>query len=191
MNASDPSGHRFIYENQHDCGGGVVGYTDTGSGASGSTNSNSIVSHIVSIYHFITNADPEKCKNSAVSMYKGVPVFNIQSDYLDRMEICSFSFGAIFLINESQKEYETTLSHERGHSTQFLLLGPLCYLKRIAVPSILYNEIDRLLPNDDYYVRLYYSWPWERGADFFEGVSRGEYVFDESGILSMLYLLCP
>lgn len=61
----------------------------------------------------------------------------------------------------------------------FMLSGPVKYGLGIALPSII--NYYRNPPN-------YYSYPWERSADFFGGVNRGSY--DNNSLLwAVLYIL--
>ena len=64
-----------------------------------------------------------------------------------------------------------TLNHEHGHLIQEKLLGPL-YLFNIAIPSVLYYWYDVKTSGSS---RDYYSNPWERTADWLEGVDRKNY----------------
>ena len=66
---------------------------------------------------------------------------------------------------------EIDLRHEYGHSIQERFLGPL-YLFTVAVPSVLYYWHD--VKNNGSTVD-YYSMPWERTADWFGGLNRGNY----------------
>lgn len=96
------------------------------------------------------------------------------------------------MINEGKSDtYEIDLKHERGHCDQLFLLGPKRYLRKVAIPSIAYNLLDRNFPDTAYYYSLYYSLPWERGADSFGGVNDRAYIIDKNGWISMLYLLTP
>ena len=73
------------------------------------------------------NADESTTLNSSkVSFYKGVPVFRIASHKR------SFSAGAIFL---AKGRNEDTLRHERGHNSQFMMMGIANYGLMIGMPS--------------------------------------------------------
>ena len=76
------------------------------------------------------------------------------------------SLGPIILLD---KDYDTTtLLHEKGHSKQSMLLGPL-YLLIVGVPSAGMNLLTRIniLKNENYYKR----WP-ESWADKLVGIKR-------------------
>lgn len=84
--------------------------------------------------------------------------------------ICSakigVSFGPIIVIYS--KADETTIAHERGHSKQSLMLGPL-YLVIVGLPSIIMAWLSAIIPalSQTYYKR----WP-ESWADKLGGVQR-------------------
>lgn len=181
MMTDGPGAHNYLHRSS-------IVFTSSGIDYNYGDFTRTVISEVVS---FVTNDDAEVCQNSTFSFYKCVPVFNIKSNLLDKLDITSFSFGAIFMINPRQNTFETDLNHERGHSTQFLLLGPARYTLKVAAPSLLYNCVDRFLPSDNYHYYLYYSLPLERGADFFGKVDRENYIFDKNGVLSLFYLLLP
>ena len=87
------------------------------------------------------------------SFYKGSLVIKHQTN------LSSFGvFGIIFLhVNHTE---EDDLNHEWGHNIQEKILGSPLYMIRIAIPSMIgcalrYNDEE------------YFSFPWERSADFF------------------------
>ena len=69
-------------------------------------------------------------KSSKVSFYKGVPVFQISNMG------GSMSLGAIFFDKSQGAE---VLKHERGHNTQFMMMGLGNYFIQIGIPSIWKN----------------------------------------------------
>jgi hypothetical protein len=64
---------------------------------------------------------------------------------------------------------ETTIKHEKGHTLQSHLLGPL-YLLVIGLPSLCGNIYDRIKHKGSTW---YYKQPWEAWADRLGGVERG------------------
>ena len=87
-------------------------------------------------------------------------------------------FGMIFLNRNSDS---IDLNHEWGHNKQERILGTPLYLFRIGIPSIIgYYTVD-----DD---SRYYSQPWKRSADFFDGVDRSV-NYTMSPVDSLVYLL--
>ena len=100
------------------------------------------------------------------SCYKGVPVI-----YFRHEDINSFSFGGIFL-NEESRGSINTLNHEYGHTRQFKRMGIRTYTKEVAIPSLLLNVLD----DKNKLTYDYYSYPWEAEADSLGGVTR---VFED------------
>lgn len=71
-----------------------------------------------------------------------------------------------------------------GHIVQSILMGQGKFLIRIALPSVITNILSDYSPT----IRaMYYSFPWERSADFFGGVDRGDYK-KGSLIIALVYL---
>lgn len=61
--------------------------------------------------------------------------------------------------------YKKDIQHEYGHTLQYDNMGPIKYIKDVAIPSMKgYTEIDDTVK--------YYSQPWERGADKLGKVNR-------------------
>ena len=60
-------------------------------------------------------------------------------------------------------------------------MGTPKFLTRIAVPSLIGAGMN---------VKNYYSQPWERSADFFDGVNRGNYT-KNAELWAGLYLIMP
>lgn len=91
------------------------------------------------------------------------------------------SLGNYVLLGTYYAERLDVINHEYGHTRQSTIFGPL-YLLLVGLPSITWNMIDRLLRRirkDWTYAksyRIYYSMPWEHGADVLGGVERH---FDE------------
>lgn len=87
------------------------------------------------------------------------------------------SLGCYVLMGTPYEDDLVTINHEYGHTRQSVIFGPL-YLLLIGLPSITWNIIDRILRrtakcwtyNKSY--RIYYSMPWEHGADVLGGVER-------------------
>ena len=125
---------------------------------------------------FNSNADLVG-KSDRVSFYKGVPVF--RHNFFDSS---ASIFGMIFLHRIDGDEY--TIRHEWGHIVQSILMGQGKFLIRIALPSVITNILSDYNPT----IRaMYYSFPWERSADFFGGVDRGDYK-KGSLIIALVYL---
>ena len=95
------------------------------------------------------NNEQTVLNSTAVSFYKGVPVFRTRMDR-------SGSFCAIFLNDHASID---TVRHEYGHNVQQMILGPLTYGLTIGLPSAL-----------KWSSRQYYERPWEINADYFGGV---------------------
>ena len=117
-------------------------------------------------------------KSKKVSFYKGIPVVKFESNFLS-----SFSLGGIF-INKNARTSETTIKHEYGHSVQQMLVGYKKYLLSVFLPSSIYNLMAR---TNVELANKYYSMPWDRTADAFGTVVRGDYA-DYSLEFSLLYL---
>ncbi len=110
------------------------------------------------------NQDGNVALNSKVfSFYKGESVIRHSSNDLTSWQI----FGNIFLNTSETKRPDglDALNHEFGHGIQEKLLGPMGYIFKIAIPSVIACICN---PNNF----IYYSLPWERTADFFGGVNR-------------------
>ena len=76
-----------------------------------------------------------------------------------------------------------TLNHEFGHSVQEKLLGGN-YLLCIAIPSVITYW-------SNVFGSSYYSMPWERTADWFGGVNRGDTYYKENSFdwgIALLFL---
>ncbi len=98
-----------------------------------------------------------------VSFYKGVPVFLISG-----ME-GSMSLGAIWFDKSQGIE---VLKHERGHFTQFFMMGLGNYLVQIGVPSAWKNGDQT---------------PWELSASMFGGSALAKGFSKKQKRLSILY----
>ena len=113
------------------------------------------------------------CEDSFFSFYKGVPVFNVKSNIVDKIGLTSWSFGVIVLNNQPHStrsdpnNFENTLRHEYGHTVQMENLGLVRFFVKVAVPSVIYNLKSR---KDSELHNMYYCMPWERAADFYGGV---------------------
>jgi hypothetical protein len=130
----------------------------------------------------VYNADADAALDcNVLQMYNGSIVIKYFSGDNSGMSIG----GSIYLgsDNRSNSKGRSTLNHEYGHVVQSDLLGSLNYFKKIAIPS--YVNSKRGLNDRDYY-----SQPWERSADYFGGVDRGDY---KPGSLfeSIIYLIIP
>lgn len=121
-------------------------------------------------FHPFNQSEQVALSAKVLSFYKGSLV--LKQDFHNAAWAI---FGTIFLY--SKETYNSDdLNHEWGHTCQERFLGPY-YLLAIAIPSGLYY-----LYGD---VNVYYSQPWERTADWFGGVNRGNYNENslERGIL--------
>ena len=78
------------------------------------------------------------------------------------------SLGRYIIMNDRLSDDIRVYQHERGHSIQSMILGPL-YLFVIGIPSILWAA----WWNEDRGVS-YYSFYTERWADYLGGVNRCE-----------------
>lgn len=86
------------------------------------------------------------------------------------------SLGETIIVKKypTNKELWKDVKHEYGHSRQSEVYG-LFYLLIIALPSGLYNIVDRIITLIIGYeksYKLYYNMPWEKGADKRGGVER-------------------
>ena len=102
-------------------------------------------------------------KAEVLGFYKGSTV--VRQDVLGT---CS-AFGTLWLNNTDVDIID--VKHEYGHSIQERMLGPL-YWTNVAIPSAAYYFYDKKITGTS---QAYYSTPWERVADFFGGVNRGDY----------------
>lgn len=98
-----------------------------------------------------------------VSFYKGVPVFLISGMG------GSMSLGAIWFDKSQGIE---VLKHERGHFTQFFMIGLGNYLVQIGVPSAWKNGDQT---------------PWELSASMFGGSALAKGFSKKQKRLSILY----
>ncbi|MDR1939418.1 MAG: RHS repeat-associated core domain-containing protein [Clostridiales bacterium] len=118
------------------------------------------------------NTDPNAVLNStAFSYYKGTFVMR---HYFEGFATSAQLFNTIFLNNAENSEQRAdikTLNHEWGHSVQNRILGNGGYILFIGIPSVIgFALIPANATEADYY-----SLPWERTADYFGGVDRGDY----------------
>ena len=79
------------------------------------------------------------------------------------------SLGRYVLMSGYYATAYDVLAHERGHSIQSMILGPL-YLPVIGLPSLLWAAWYRRTDRDVSYYRFY----TERWADYLGGVDRGK-----------------
>ena len=114
----------------------------------------------------LSNTDEEKVLDSHYfSAYKGALVIRYRTDLVTS---CSIA-GIIWLNknglgNTTEKKIQT-VKHEYGHILQERILGPVKYIKKIAIPSLTHRD-----PNG------YYNNPWECLADILGGVDRGQTI---------------
>ena len=117
------------------------------------------------VVKYVNNDDPKYCENHFFSFYRGAPVFNVESKFIEDIGLTSWSFGVIVLNNKKgDSDFEDTLKHEYGHTVQMKNLGIAEYSAKVAGPSIVYNLMSR---GNEYLSDLYYCMPWERVADYF------------------------
>lgn len=90
---------------------------------------------------------------------------------------CGVSLGNYVLLGDYAQERGDIINHEYGHTCQSRIYGWF-YLLLIGLPSGLWNRIDCLLSRTckawtyEKSYRIYYSMPWEHGADKRGGVIR-------------------
>ena len=112
------------------------------------------------------NSDGSKVLESTkVSFYKGVPVFEISGMG------GSMSLGAIFFDKEQGVE---VLKHERGHSTQLMVMGLGNYLIQIGIPSVWKNGNET---------------PWELSASILGGSALAQPFTDRQKKQANLYFV--
>ena len=116
----------------------------------------------------VWNADSGSVAESHVfAFYRGTPVL-----WHSMKRRSSFAVdGVIFLDRRlrqirSDTVIEQTLRHEWGHTVQERMLGHGRWLRAVAVPSV--RGFRQELPT-----AVYYRQPWERSADFYGTVQRG------------------
>jgi len=85
----------------------------------------------------------------------------------------ALSFGIIVIDNDysANEKGIITLKHERGHVSHMMRIGAIGYFFKAAIPS----AIGAHLSNKGMLSVDYESLPWERIADFYGGVDRGDY----------------
>ncbi|MDO4816043.1 MAG: hypothetical protein Q4A83_05495 [Bacillota bacterium] len=121
----------------------------------------------------VFNSDVQKILDSKhISFYKGQLVIRENWGFTNAR---SGSFGVMFL-NSEQADADT-VNHEYGHFLQLQTMGLNVFITQIAIPSLL----------SDPYADDYYSAPWERSADIFGGVDRGNYT-ENSDVKAIAYL---
>lgn len=113
--------------------------------------------------------------SKVISFYKGSLV--VRQNILDGY----FSIGGTVFLNSNTSYSSDDLNHEWGHSIQERILGKR-YFANIAIPSVL---------NYHFGSGPYYSKPWERTADWFGGVNRGNYVDGSLGWGIAYFILGP
>ncbi len=74
---------------------------------------------------------------------------------------------------EFKDKYTQTLNHEWGHNQQYNNMGPLFYVKDVAIPSMSNMNSASKLDYDEYYLQ-----PWELGADVLGGVTGRTFADD-------------
>lgn len=129
-------------------------------------------------YRFFNNDETRVLDSKVFSSYKGTPVLRHSVSF-----ITSFSISNTIILNRDETAINggiDTVKHEWGHTVQQSLMGTPRCLTRIAIPSMIGCVVNP--PTD-----VYYSLPWERSADFFGGVNRGNYI-KGSDFLAGLYL---
>ena len=122
----------------------------------------------------ILNDDPNVAlEANYFSFYKGFLVIKTNFDN-------SFSYFAIFLSENDQSI--DTLDHERGHSIHHAIIGPVNYIFKVGIPSL----IDYWGPKPP----DYFSEPQEYIADKLGGVNRSNHKYlisDEEAFWYFIY----
>mgnify|MGYP001086981244 CR=1 FL=1 len=119
------------------------------------------------------NMNAQVALNSKVfSFYKGESVIRHSIS-----GVSSFQILGNIVLNSSEKDdiYGiNTINHEYGHSIQERITG-FSYITRIAIPSVI-----------TYFTKaqgsVYFSMPWERTADWFGGVNRGNNYYKKGSL---------
>lgn len=109
-------------------------------------------------------------KTYASFEYKGKTI-RVNSRFPGGISLGETIFVKEYPVNDKQW---AGVKHEWGHSDQSRVYGWL-YLLLIGLPSLIWNIIDRVLTKVIGYektYRIYYSMPWEKGADKRGGVNR-------------------
>ena len=137
----------------------------------------------ISNYSFF-NSDEQKVIDSNVfSSYNGTLVIKHDME-IGGQNINSFSIANTIMLEKGTTSSDT-VRHEWGHTVQETLMGPLNYVRKIAIPSVI-----GCIRNPS--SKTYYSFPWERSADYFGGVENRSTGYNEgSEIFSNVYFLLP
>ena len=111
-------------------------------------------------------------KSKKVSFYKGS--FVVKHDIFGNGSSAGI-LGIIWLNHKATNA--TTVKHEWGHNIQELLFGEAIAIVFFAIPSVINHQYGsyRYAITKSEQERLYYSKYWERSADYFGGVDRGNY----------------
>jgi len=179
---ADPSGHALVVclKDDHDPtlgmfvgltgGGGVGGYS---------------YSAVQSFTDYFFNSDEKKVirnlEESGYAFYRGALV--IMSDNPWGL----FSFGIILLNSSASDNLERgvkTLKHEYGHFLHLWDIGAEDYFYKVVTPSFsgtVLSQLNMLNTN-------YYDLPWERIAEIYGDVKRGNYA-SWSKITALIYWL--
>ena len=173
-NYHDPSGNFCLLS----CNGEVDlftrGVTDFSFGGNLSSNGGggTGVNYRKKFRDFITNISEEATFSYldiyGIALYKGALIIRA-----DLGQGSAFSLGIIVMDDyySANQEGIDTLKHERGHLSHLRQIGLPRYLLKVAVPS----AIGAYLSNKNMLSVDYESLPWERIADFYGGVDRGDY----------------
>ena len=119
-------------------GGGGSGYMGV---VQAMNDSESEMEHnIDELYAFVTNSDEARVWNAEhFAFYQGVLVVRLPWEWT------AFSFGVIVLGSQYKGDNfgNTTLKHEYGHFLQLKKYGWYSYLSTVAIPSLMFNILDR------------------------------------------------
>ena len=74
------------------------------------------------------------------------------------------------------------MMHEYGHAVHFLHIGPLNYISKVAVPSVMSFW---LIEENPYYE----SQPWEYIAEYYGGLTESKEYWEYADELANLYAL--
>ncbi|WMJ23151.1 hypothetical protein RBG61_00400 [Paludicola sp. MB14-C6] len=107
--------------------------------------------------------EEEVLKSNYFSAYKGKMVVRIPNSGN------AFSFGAIFMGSGNEIK---DVKHEYGHTIQFDKMGPVDYVKYVAIPSVTYYNLTK---NGKVPHELYYNMPWEYQAELYGNVTERDH----------------
>ena len=158
-----------------DAGGGGGGLPGS-SGASAKKQFYILIDREIGFY---TNTDEQLVLDAKdIAFYKGTLVIKT-----NKLSGCAFTFGIIVMADDIKDDIQL-VRHEYGHVVQTTQTGVIPYIVLVMIPSVTCFWLTecKVLPGE-----LYYSYPWERSADYFGGASH-DYIAGSEYIASAYWL---